>query len=274
MRVSGGGAALENAHPDVTRHNVRERYLGVGGLRELHADSDASVGLLEGSLAFQHGNHHLANHDQDAGLARFTAAVPARQRFAVWSLRYLLLLAGVDALIGGATAALLASMSATLYAYQAMPLLCVIGLLFWPTAIGISRGYRRARIGVGFDEFRVVMLAGIVIVAASALPAGFLANPREGLDLSQTAVSPLLALLRVVVVGAPIAVVLSLIARLLTRKLLHRLQTQGRSIRHIVVAGSSAAAQQLTERIQREPHGGMKVIGGSRSHMRPTVDLL
>jgi exopolysaccharide biosynthesis polyprenyl glycosylphosphotransferase len=261
MRVSGGGAALEHAHPDVTRHNVRERYLGVGGLRELHADSDASVGLLEGSLAFQHGNHHLANHDQDAGLARFTAAVPARQRFAVWSLRYLLLLAGVDALIGGATAALVASMSATLYAYQAMPLLCVIGLLFWPTAVGFSRGYRRARIGVGFDEFRVVMLAGIVIVAASALPAGFLANPREGLDLSQTAVSPLLALLRVVVVGAPIAVVLSLIARLLARKLLHRLQTQGRSIRHIVVAGSSAAAQQLTERIQREPHGGLKVIG-------------
>ena len=105
-------------------------------------------------------------------------------------------------------------MNATLYGYRAMPLLCVIGLLFWPTAIAFGRGYRRARIGVGFDEFRVVTLAGIVIVAASAVPAGFLAASDEGLDPSHAAVSPLFALLRVVVVGAPIAVVLSLIARL------------------------------------------------------------
>ena len=260
MRVSGGGAALEHAYPDVTRHDVRERYLGGGELRELHAGSDARVERSEQSPTAQHGNHHLANHDQQAVVAGLTAGAPTRQPFAVWSLRYLLILAGVDALIGGATAAIPASMNATLYTYQAMPLLCVIGLLFWPTAIAFSRGYRRVRIGVGFDEFRVLILAGIVIVAASALPAGFLAVPDDGLDPSHAAVSPL-ALLRVVVVGAPIAVVLSLSARFLARTLLHRFQKQGRGMRHIVVAGSSAAAQQLTERIQREPHGGMKVIG-------------
>jgi exopolysaccharide biosynthesis polyprenyl glycosylphosphotransferase len=151
----------------------------------------------------------------------------------------------------------------------------LIGFLLWPTAIALSRGYRRVRVGVGFDKFRVVMLAGIVIVVASALPAGLLAVPDEGLDPSHVAVSPLYALLRVVVVGAPIAVVLSLIARLLARKLLHRLQKQGRGIRHIVVAGSSAAAQQLTERIQREPHGGLKVIGlclPAEELPRPVID--
>ncbi len=76
-------------------------------------------------------------------------------------------------------------------------------------------------------------------------------------------------------VGAPIAVVLSLSARFLARRLLHRLQKQGRGMRHIVVAGSSAAAQQLTERIQREPHGGMKVIGlclPAEELPRPVVD--
>jgi hypothetical protein len=156
-----------------------------------------------------------------------------------------------------------------------MPLLCVIGLLFWPTAIAFSRGYRRVRIGVGFEEFRVVMLAGNVIVSASALPAGFLAVPDDGLDPSHAAVSPLFALLRVVVVGAPIAVVLSLTARLLARRLLHRFQKQGRGMRHIGVAGSSAAAQQLSERIQREPHSGMKVIGlclPAEELPRPVID--
>jgi exopolysaccharide biosynthesis polyprenyl glycosylphosphotransferase len=201
--------------------------------------------------------------------------VPTRQPFVVWSLRYLLILAGVDALIGGVTAAIPAALNATLYTYQAIPLLCVVGLLFWPTTIALSRGYRRIRIGVGFDEFRVVMLAGIVIVAASALPAGFLAVPDDGLDPGHAAVDPLFALFRVVVVGAPIAVVLSLTARRLARRLLHRFQKQGRGLRHIVVAGSSAAAQQLTERIQREPHGGMKVIGlclPAEELPRPVID--
>ena len=67
-------------------------------------------------------------------------------------------LTAVDALVGGVAAGVSASMSETLSANQAVPLLCLIGLLFWPAAVGISRGYRRTRIGVGFDEFRAVML--------------------------------------------------------------------------------------------------------------------
>ncbi len=181
MRVSGGGAALEHAYPDVTRHDMRERYLGGGELRELHAGSDARVERLEGHLTAQHGNHHLANHDQQAAVAGLTAGVAdaptlrrmepplpptsRRSRCADWWCNC------SNTRINECHA----------LQYQAMPLLCVIGLLFWPTAIALSRGYRRVRIGVGFDEFRVLMLAGIVIVAASALPAGFLAVPDDGL---------------------------------------------------------------------------------------------
>ena len=126
------------------------------------------------------------------------------------SLRYVLVLAGVDALIGGVAAAIPASLSDTLYAYQAVPLLCVIGLLFWPAAIAVSRGYRRARIGVGSDEFRAVLLAGSVMVVACALPAGFLVIRNEALSPDLGMASPLFALLSAVVVGTPIAVVLSL----------------------------------------------------------------
>ena len=152
-------------------------------------------------------------------------------------------------------------MSETLSANQAVPLLCLIGLLFWPAAVGLSRGYRRTRIGVGFDEFRAVMLAGIVVVAACALPAGFAALRNDALSPQLAIASPRFALLGVAAVGVPIAVVVSLTARILARKVLHRLQRQGRNIRRVVVAGSAAAAHELIERIQREPHAGMKVVG-------------
>ena len=134
-------------------------------------------------------------------MPRRPAPVAAGQRFAVWCLRYLLLLAGVDALIGGLAAAVTASMSDTLYAYQAVPLLCVIGSLFWPAAIGVSRGYRRARIGVGSDEFRAVLLAGSIMVVTCALPAGFLVIRNEALSPDLGMASPLFALLSVLVVG-------------------------------------------------------------------------
>ena len=203
----------------------------------------------------------LASHDdQREAIADFAAPV-SRRRFAEWSLRYVAVLTAVDALVGGVAAGVSASMSETLAANQAVPLLCLIGLLFWPAAVGISRGYRRTRIGVGFDEFRAVMLAGLAVVAACALPAGFAALRNDALSPHLAIASPLFALLSVAAVGAPIAVVLSMMARVLARKLLHRLQEQGRNIRRVVVAGSGAAAQQLIVRIQREPHAGMKVVG-------------
>jgi len=69
------------------------------------------------------------------------------------------------------------------------------------------------------------------------------------------------ALLKLVVVGTPAAVVLSLIIRYVARKSLHRQQAKGRNMRHVIVVGTSAAAKELKDRLNREPHGGMKVVG-------------
>jgi exopolysaccharide biosynthesis polyprenyl glycosylphosphotransferase len=263
QRASAGGAADELVYVDTARPDVREEHPGAYEVWELHpsSDSDPTVRMVEGSLALQPDDPRPADHHQQDKVAGFAVPVPPRQHFALWSTRYVLVLTGVDAFIGGIAAAIPASLSDTLYAYQAVPLLCVIGLLFWPAAIGVSRGYRRTRIGVGSDEFRAVLLAGSIMVVACALPAGFLVirNDAHSPDLGMG--SPLFALLSALVVGAPIAVVLGLMARLLARKLQRRLQTQGRIIRHVVVAGSSSAAHQLIERIQREPHAGMKIVG-------------
>ena len=65
---------------------------------------------------------------------------------------------------------------------HAVPLLCLVGLVVWPAAIAICRGYRRNRIGIGFDEPGAVIRAGMLVVVAVALPAGFMAVPTGALN--------------------------------------------------------------------------------------------
>jgi exopolysaccharide biosynthesis polyprenyl glycosylphosphotransferase len=246
--ASGGDAAGHIQYAIVTRNdNFSDR---------LQPASGAGVEMVE-ALATLSTDQQLVSTDHDKSATDFGITIPTNQRFAVWSLQYLLAIAAVDAVIGGIAAAVPASMSHTFYFYQAVPFICMVGLLFWPAAIALGRGYRRARIDVGWSEFRAVMLGGTVLIMAIALPAGFLALPNEGLVPG----SPLFALLKVTAVGAPIAVFLSLTTRLFARKFLHRLQKKGRNTRHVIVVGSFAAAQQLTDRLHREPHSGMKVIG-------------
>jgi exopolysaccharide biosynthesis polyprenyl glycosylphosphotransferase len=153
-----------------------------------------------------------------------------------------------------------ASISDTLSGQKAVPLLWLVGLVVWPAAIALCRGYRRNRIGIGFDEPGAVMRAGALVVVAVALPAGLMVVPTSALDATG-APTTLYALLKLVATGTPFAVLLSLMVRFFARRILHFLQSRGRSLRHVVVVGSFGAAQQLSERIQREPDAGMKVIG-------------
>ena len=117
------------------------------------------------------------------------------------------------------------------------------------------------------------MRAGMVVVVAVALPAGFMAVPAGALD--PTGALTLYALLKLVATGTPLAVLLACsCASSLVRPCIF-LQRQGRNLRHVVVVGSFGAAQQLSERIQREPDAGMKVIGlclPSSELPRPVVD--
>ncbi len=171
-----------------------------------------------------------------------------RMRFREWSQRYVIALILLDAVIGAQSAAIPALISDTLSGrgIATITLLALVGAVVWPMTIGLTRGYQRGAVGVGSEELRAVLRAGVAVVVAGAFPAGLLQQP---------------ALLKLVVVATPTAVALSLAARYGARKILHRRQALGRNVRHVVIAGSSAAARELRERIDREPHGGMKVIG-------------
>jgi exopolysaccharide biosynthesis polyprenyl glycosylphosphotransferase len=234
-------------------------------LTELHPDSyisDASR-LADGSVVgFPDGALALRPQDVDLGTVADPAfTVPASKRFAAWSRRYLLFVAGGDALVGGMAAAVPASISNTLSEQNTVPILCLIGLVLWPITIALCRGYRRNRIGIGLEESGAVMRAGMVVVVACALPTGFMAVPTGTLDPQGEPALVMYALLKLVATGTSFAVLLSLVVRFLARKVLHQLQSHGRSLRHVVVVGSFAAAKQLSDRIRREPDAGMKIIG-------------
>jgi exopolysaccharide biosynthesis polyprenyl glycosylphosphotransferase len=251
------------------------------GLRQLHPDFDGTdaghsaeaIEHLDGPPTLR--LEPIANDHQLASVADSRQTVPAGKRFAAWSRRYLVLVAGADAVVGGIAAAIPASISNTLSGQPTplVQLLCLVGLVVWPAAIAVCRGYRRNRIGIGLDEPGAVIRAGMVVVVAGALPAGFMAVPTGALDPSGAL--KLYALLKLVATGTPFAVLLSLIVRVVARWILHLLQSRGRSLRHVVVVGSFGAAQQLSERIQREPDAGMKVVGvclPTSELPRPVVD--
>jgi exopolysaccharide biosynthesis polyprenyl glycosylphosphotransferase len=261
MRASQRSAALEPAFAGSMRQDLRQLHPDSHSIDTSRLGANEAVDLLDDAPTLRLERLDLANDDHLATATDRAATVPASRRFATWSRRYLMLVAGVDALVGGISAAIPASMSNTLSEHNAVPLLCLVGLLVWPAAIAICRGYRRNRIGIGFDEPGAVIRAGMLIVVAGALPAGFIAVPTGALDPTGTLTFTLYALLKLVATGIPFAVLLSLLVRFLARKGLHFLQSRGRSLRHVVVVGSFNGAQQLSKSIQGEPDAGMKVVG-------------
>ena len=265
LRATAGGATLEPAFAGNGHYELRGLHPDSGSL-----GTSEAVDLLDDSPTVPLDSLDLASDDH---LANRAVSVPVDKRFTAWSRRYLIAIATADAVVGGIAAALPASISDTLSWGHRVAMLCLVSLVVWPAAIALCRGYRRNRIGVGFDEPGAVMRAGMLVVVAVAIPAGFMAVPAGSLD--PDGALTLYALLKLVATGTPFAVLLSLLVRFFARRILHFLQRQGRSLRHVLVVGSFGAAQQLSERIQREPDTGMKVIGlclPSTELPRPVVD--
>jgi exopolysaccharide biosynthesis polyprenyl glycosylphosphotransferase len=252
LRAPEEGEAFEPAVAGLARQDLRERHQESHTTDASRLAAGEAVDLLDGPPTIRREYLGL-RVDQLA-----ERAVPSSKRFAAWSRRYLIVVIAADALVGAVAAAIPASLSDTLSWGHRVALLCLVGLVVWPAAIAACRGYRRNRIGIGFDEPGAVMRAGMVVVVAGALPAGLMAVPTGVLDPTGAL---LYALLKLVATAAPFAVLLSLLVRFLARKVLHHIQSRGRSLRHVLVVGSFAAAQQLSERIRREPDAGMKVIG-------------
>lgn len=80
--------------------------------------------------------------------------------------------------------------------------LTILGAVLWPLSILLLRGYDRSIIGVGSDELRAVLRAGVVVVVIGAFPAGW---------FQQQTLITLLA------VATPFALALSTLVRLVAQ---------------------------------------------------------
>lgn len=176
---------------------------------------------------------HLAQQGKEQG--------PRHPR---WTRNYLLILVLIDAVIG-ATAVLVAGPIASA-GLGLVPWSLAVAAIVWPLAIMASRGYQRANFGVGNDDFKGAFSAMIKIIVVVAF---------------FEAITHTSALLWLVGVATPIAVVASIISRFVARKVLHARQAKGKLLRDVIAVGYLEDLTQLQETLLAEPHCGLRMVG-------------
>jgi len=121
-----------------------------------------------------------------------------------------------------------------------------VGLpVLWRIALELAGAYDVRFIGVGSDEFRRVINAGISLTAVVAI-----LSYATKTDVARG----------FVVVALPSMTIFDLIGRFRLRKRLHHLRTLGKCMRKVVVVGHSDVIAQLTTALRRHTYHGLSVV--------------
>ena len=131
------------------------------------------------------------------------------------------------------------------YSASSYLLLTLVLPLIWVTAVAVAGGYDSRFIGVGSDEFRRVLNAGVGLTAAVAV-AAYASN--VGLARGY------------VVLALPVVTVFDLMARLALRKRLHALRSLGSCMRKVVIVGHRDVAADLAAALRRQTYHGLSVV--------------
>ncbi len=115
----------------------------------------------------------------------------------------------------------------------------------WLASVRLAGGYDSRFIGVGSDEFRRVLNAGVCLTAAVAIVAYAVKA-----DLARG----------YVVLALPMLTVFDLFARFLLRKRLHKQRKRGSCMRKVVVVGHPDVAGDLVAVLRRDTHHGLSVV--------------
>lgn len=129
--------------------------------------------------------------------------------------------------------------------------------LLWIGCAALHRAYEPRFIGVGSDEFRRVLNAGVTLIAAVAVVA----------YASKTDIAR-----GYVVIALPLATLADLGGRYLLRKHLHRLRRQGRCMRRTILVGHRPAVDDLVHQLRRERYHGMEIVGVCLPDGHPGAD--
>jgi exopolysaccharide biosynthesis polyprenyl glycosylphosphotransferase len=117
--------------------------------------------------------------------------------------------------------------------------------VIWLIMVALSGGYDPRFVGLGSDEFRKVINAGVGLIAAVAV-----VSYATRADIARG----------YVVVALPCTIVFDLVARYALRKRLHRVRSRGGCLRRVVVVGHAPMVASLTEELRRETHHGLSVV--------------
>jgi exopolysaccharide biosynthesis polyprenyl glycosylphosphotransferase len=115
----------------------------------------------------------------------------------------------------------------------------------WLTALGLAGAYDTRFIGVGTDEFRRVLNAGVCLTAVVAILAY-----ASKVDVARG----------YVVVALPAVTVFDLAVRYRLRKRLHRRRARGNCMRKAVIVGHPDVIAELAAVLRRDTHHGLSAI--------------
>ncbi len=121
-------------------------------------------------------------------------------------------------------------------------LLVVLG---WPAMLGASQAYERRSLGLGSEEYRVVVLAAARLLSVLAIAVFVFEVPLQA-DFALT----------VLLLGT----LGSLVGRRIARKALHRRRAEGRDTRRVLAVGSPAAVASLVDGLDRIAYSGLRVV--------------
>jgi exopolysaccharide biosynthesis polyprenyl glycosylphosphotransferase len=130
--------------------------------------------------------------------------------------------------------------------------------LLWLAALALSGAYDVRFIGVGSDEFRRVLNAGVCLTAGVAL-----ASYATKTEVARG----------YVVIALPTLTCLDLLVRYLIRKNLHRLRAQGNCMRRVVVAGHARVISDLIGVLRRETYHGLTVVAACVADAAPPAAI-
>jgi FlaA1/EpsC-like NDP-sugar epimerase len=117
---------------------------------------------------------------------------------------------------------------------------------FWLAALQLAGAYDVRFMGVGSDEFRRVLNAGVGLTAAIAV-----VSYAAKIDLAR----------EYVVIALPCMTTIDLLGRYFLRKRLHRLRDQGSCMRKVVVVGHPDVICDLAAVLRRDTYHGLSIVG-------------
>jgi exopolysaccharide biosynthesis polyprenyl glycosylphosphotransferase len=117
--------------------------------------------------------------------------------------------------------------------------------ILWIASLWLAGAYDVRFVGIGSDEYRKVLNAGVGLTAAVAL-----VSYAVNLQLSRG----------YVVIALPSVTMFDLVARYVLRKRLHRRRTAGSCLLSVVAVGHESAVADLVKELQRDRYHGLTVV--------------